>query len=529
MKQNLSLIKRIVEKYDFLSPFQEYIERIEEKENEKIINVVFTGEFSSGKTSLINKLFNLSLPIDVLPETASIWKIILGPEEKIEVVFRNNERKVYTNVNEVKSLNPQDIRYINYYLPSAPSDLIIVDTPGLSSLNEFHKKVLDEFIDEADVLLVIVDVNQGLTKTTEEFVKKQIEKNIESYIVLTKTDTKPPKAVEELKSYIIKKFPELAYKVIKTSVKNNDLKELENILNEISQRKEVIVNKRIEYLLKLLCKDVRNVLNLQLKNADIDLSDLDKRETELLRELDEVEIKFLEMEKELKEKVYRAIQRSEEIFKNSMLGKVDWIVEALYDENVEEEVEDRLRKAIEESMEFSIQVLEKELQDLPEFIKGYVERLKGDITLEKDLVYIVADTIVRLRELILDLISILIFRIPKVGKIIFKVFPILREPINWVLKGATKKFIKDKIKQSIEKVSYEYSSIIKDAISAEFDRMKEDVLKDLKLKKESIEKAIQEIRKRKQEKFAEFDKYVSSIKNDLRSIEELCLEGGEVI
>jgi GTP-binding protein EngB required for normal cell division len=196
----VSEIKNLIKELPFENVKKE-LDSLEKKLETKELNIVLVGEFNAGKSSLINSLYHINLPVNDRPETATIWEIVLGEKEEIVVYFKNNETKL-ASIEEIKELNPKDIAYIKYFINSKEDEVVLVDTPGLSSLDEFHKEALKNYIEKADVILVILDIAQGLTQSTISFLEENKENTQKLYAILTKADTLPENEQEKQLSYI---------------------------------------------------------------------------------------------------------------------------------------------------------------------------------------------------------------------------------------------------------------------------------------------------------------------------------------
>ncbi|MCS7245344.1 MAG: dynamin family protein, partial [candidate division WOR-3 bacterium] len=99
-------------------------------------SIVFFGEFSSGKTTIINNLFELNLPIDILPSTAVPTIITYGQSKKLYLIntFFDIEEIEEENLEKISHQNKQYAKRYLYkiILLDMPvlKDYIIIDTPG---------------------------------------------------------------------------------------------------------------------------------------------------------------------------------------------------------------------------------------------------------------------------------------------------------------------------------------------------------------------------------------------------------------
>jgi ribosome biogenesis GTPase A len=112
------------------------------------------GEFSAGKTTLINALTDSKkLETASKPTTATIYEIHFGCESCYAEVFDDEGNK--NRIDDISSLINDDLAgslVVNVFDTSKriPSGIILVDTPGLSSPDPRHKQTLVDFLPKAD-------------------------------------------------------------------------------------------------------------------------------------------------------------------------------------------------------------------------------------------------------------------------------------------------------------------------------------------------------------------------------------------
>lgn len=507
--------EKVAEQADFLSPIVEQAEKLKEKVVKGQLNVVFTGEFSSGKTSLINALFNLNLPTDVLPETTAIWKIITTKgEEKIKVYLSDGEVLEFEDIEKVKEISPKDIKYIEYYIHSDLDEgIVIVDTPGLSSLESFHQEILENFINEADVLIVAVDANQGLTKSTQDFLRKKLKEQVKTYIAITKSDSKPPKSIEEIKKYIKDNFGEYFAKVIAVSAKKGDIKELKEILDEIARRKEEILIERVNRRLKSLCDEASSIISFQIENASLDLKDINEREKEIKEKLREIENEIKKQIEKVKKDIDNIVKKSTKTFETNMKKNIKWIIEGLYDENLKETIEHRFDKVIEESAEIAFKQIQDELQKSLENVDSTIVELQEKFNVGKTISIRIAEALVNFREYITNLLPFLLNIFPRLGPIIGKIgAEVAKHILDAFIQGGTKIFVENKVRKGIEEVAKGFEKETKNKLNEILDELLEEILEDLYAQRDSYVKAVEELKQKKEERKEEFSKYIENLK-----------------
>ncbi len=171
---NIDKILEIAVDLEFLDLAAE-AENIRKKlsDENSLLVLPLVGEFSSGKTSLINALTdNKKLETATKPTTATIYVIHFGCKKCCATVFENGKETQVDDIAELKNDVYKDAQIINVFDTSTkvPSSTVIVDTPGLSSPERKHREVLTEFLPQADGIFLTVDVNQQITKSLTDFI-----------------------------------------------------------------------------------------------------------------------------------------------------------------------------------------------------------------------------------------------------------------------------------------------------------------------------------------------------------------------
>ncbi|GAB6066251.1 dynamin family protein [Aquifex pyrophilus] len=513
----LNNIKEVTLQLSFLAPFTEQVEELEQKLFQGKLNVAFVGEFNSGKSSLINALFGLELPTNVLPETASIWRIRIRKVERPKLFIKSIDDEVSEVVSfeEAKMYSPDRVKYIDVFTNGEIDEgITIIDTPGLSSLKPLHREILENFIEDADVLLIIVDVNQGLTKSLKNFIENSLKEKRKTYAVITKTDTKPEEAVENLSNYIRKVFADFVEDVITTSAKEGRIEELKKLLEEISEQKEAIVSESVERKLRYLCKDMLTIVTNQIKNAELNTSDLEIKMREIKKNIEETEKLISQKQDEIEEQIKRLSEKAAAIFINSLKGQVDWIVEALYDEDLKESIENRFDKAIKIATQDAMKDIEKEVEGILKDVEFLASELGRKHDIGKNISIIITEFIVEIREALAEFIYILISRIPTTKPFAKHLGEVIRIITTAILKPLTKQFVKSKVKKAIENPELELNFIneLQKSLNEFITKSISGLLEDLERSKQSYELAYKEILEERHKKIEEFNHYIEKLK-----------------
>lgn len=218
------------------------------------------GEFSSGKTTLINSLTDShALETATKPTTATIFAVHFGAAESKAVVLDENGQS--TEVSDIATLKNSELAdkpVVTVFDTSAkvPSSIVLVDTPGLSSPDPRHRQILIDFLPQADAVLLVADINAQLTRSLTEFVKTMSLTNKQLYLVLTKTDTKSKAEVEASRKYIEDNLHVDRNNIVCVSAEKNDIGELLNLFGVIQKDKAQILAKVNEQRISMIVKEM---------------------------------------------------------------------------------------------------------------------------------------------------------------------------------------------------------------------------------------------------------------------------------
>ena len=240
--------------------FKEWLSRwiVNERKNwiKNKTTIAFVGEFSSGKTSIINLILtngqkgkNL-LSVDNSVTTAIPTYISNASEEKYRFfssdeklkeiskdTFYSIDKKVIDRIGSLSSL----VKYfvMTYNNPELTA-ISILDTPGFSSNDEEDSRRTISVINECDALFWVIDVNEGeISSSSVKTLRKHLKKDL--YIIINKIDTKSLQGVTEVRDKVAKtlKNNNIAYRdIILFSKETSDIKDILNIVKSIQHNDE---------------------------------------------------------------------------------------------------------------------------------------------------------------------------------------------------------------------------------------------------------------------------------------------------
>ena len=159
------------------------LDAIVEKRSSEPFTLVILGEFKRGKSTIINALLGKGLaPSNVSPETYTINEISYGPIPKVEAVLENGDRRPLTfrditrdRLKVKMRLYPSKIAYLDIKdNADILKELRIVDTPGLSDLEDLDKQVT-EYLVNADAIMYATSSLLPFSETEQIYLASHIQ------------------------------------------------------------------------------------------------------------------------------------------------------------------------------------------------------------------------------------------------------------------------------------------------------------------------------------------------------------------
>ena len=276
--ENASRILEIASSLEF-KDLQKDLERIIERSKKANAELIFplVGEFSSGKTTLLNALTDCKkLETATKPTTATIYELHFGCEKCSANVLTSNGQLEEYDIDNLKNEVLKDATVVNIFDTSTrvPSTTILVDTPGLSSPDPKHKQTLVDFLPYADGILLVTDVNQQITRSLTDFIDTMKLSKKPIYLIITKCDTKSSSDLESAKTYISDNCKLPIQQIACVSASKDELQELYTMFDTIQKDKNDIVKKvdgqRVKNIVKEMLVRIEDLLKASSSDKDLD-------------------------------------------------------------------------------------------------------------------------------------------------------------------------------------------------------------------------------------------------------------------
>ncbi len=288
------------------------IKEIIEKYEKKEFMLVAAGEARRGKSSLLNALINEVIPIfpvDINVCTNVVTYLRYGKKEKIEAISQKENgnckieeitrEQIQDYVSEKGNPNNyKNVTALNVYLPNEflRNGIVVVDTPGVGSLNIVHAQTSYSVLPDADLLLFVSDTYAGFTESELSFLKRgyeycqnilfpitKIDKNAEYDVIVEDNRKKIHNTIgmsdNDIKVIPVSSLSKIKYLEKGTSMyyENSNFEELEQCIQATIEqtRAEVMILPYVTEVLRELEK-ISYALETQYQALDNSKEDVEK-------------------------------------------------------------------------------------------------------------------------------------------------------------------------------------------------------------------------------------------------------------
>jgi GTPase SAR1 family protein len=153
-----------------LYPFEDLFARLADDR----FNLAVVGQFSRGKSSLMNAILNTEqLPTGIVPLTSVITTVQYGTTECARIEFQEDRLPLEIPLESLSDYvtqrnNPGNAKRIKFAHVELPSELLrrgfyLVDTPGLGSAIIENTRTTEGFLPEADAFILVTSSDSPLS------------------------------------------------------------------------------------------------------------------------------------------------------------------------------------------------------------------------------------------------------------------------------------------------------------------------------------------------------------------------------
>ena len=270
--------------------------------------IAFVGEFSAGKTSIVNRILSQDnpsipkLPVSTKATTAiptyiaggsSVTYSFIAGDGKRKTILEETFKKVSKDIlDQVKGVSSLIKYFVMTYKNPNLNGLSILDTPGFNSNDKEDRDRTIDVINECDALFWVFDVNAGtVNRSSISVIKEKLNKPL--YVVINKVDTKSDSEVQKVEKLIKKTLTDEGLKVEKF-IKFSAKAPLTDIMNPIKGVSKIATR-------DTFVNDVKNDIEQLLNILDDGVKQCNDSYNTARQEGDDITDEFIECMKAMQE------------------------------------------------------------------------------------------------------------------------------------------------------------------------------------------------------------------------------------
>lgn len=263
--------------------------------------IAFVGEFSAGKTSIVNRILSQDnpnipqLPVSTKATTAiptyiaggsTVSYSFISGDAKRKTILEDTFKKVSKDIlDQVKGVSSLIKYFVMTYKNPNLNGLSILDTPGFNSNDSEDRERTIDVINECDALFWVFDVNAGtVNRSSISIIKEKLNKPL--YVVINKVDTKPESEVQKVENLINKTLSDAGLQV-QQYIRFSAKAPLTSIMNPIKAVNKIATRDTFVY-------DVQNDLELLLKTFDDAVKSSNKNYNKVYQEGENIKEEFID-------------------------------------------------------------------------------------------------------------------------------------------------------------------------------------------------------------------------------------------
>lgn len=539
LRENLGRMAALKNKYGLTTASVE--KYIKDTEHFQVVTPLI-GEFSTGKSSLINSLLERKvLGEGIEPKTAVPTEICYGSQEQAVIYAKDGSTKTVSlqdfqnadlSVDEVEKVM---VNVDNAFLKEIDS-VKIVDMPGYNSGIELHNRAIDNYLPNSQAYMLTF---QARTPTIQEdmanFLKELKLHEVPVYLMITKAKSVMEQELKDCVEHIKKdaqKYLGLSsvhIGVTNAKGKEKDVAYFQNCLRDIAKQSKEILAKDMKIHLAKEGRDLAIYLQTSIKQTDLTPSELEA-------ELDSAKHKLESLKEELnnhKAEFDRQLDTCVNNIKGSLASALEGVAPELENMLVNGlDIRDKLNMVLREAVINAIHehfdpVYKRYLEKISDTIKV---NLAFDSSLQLNEFEVQTDTILkeaikRTIPVILAAIGFIVSSNP-IGALVAAVIGIAVEL------GFVKKQQNDKRKLAHQKI---YGEVIpqvtnkaieqvRATLLSQVDTINQEIDKTVQHQVEAQEKALEDIKMRYSEEQEQKQRAIQDMQIDLTAVQEMAAQ-----
>ena len=372
--------------------------------------VTIVGEFSSGKSSILNRLFfgeKDAIPTAVLPETCLINEIRYGNSMSVALVSGGVEKDIDVSaISEVSKKELIEQKNDSMIKMECNDELlsdkvVFVDTPGVNSINDSHTDITFGYLPKSQFVLFVVDINHGgLTRSEIEFIKNKVftvtQNNM--FILINKSDCMISSDCEQIREQIVKDLANTGIRpervCLVSGLKGTGIAELKATLKrELDAKRAEYYKNYTQSVIASFADLAIAELKLKLENIKKDTATFAADKAAMEKEVKSVKEKYRELDAQLEQKLNKLFEFYEikigqdfSEIANAICAKIKGVpLSKISGKDISEGIQVNLKKYMEDNFQpkfdKDMQKLLKEITaDTESVLYGLGKDVKPDLT-----------------------------------------------------------------------------------------------------------------------------------------------------
>ena len=494
------------------------------------------GEFSTGKSSLVNALLGRSvLSVNITPETAVPTEICYSSDEH---VFGSNGGTETISVDEFqkREFSVDKVKKVQLYLNNAflreISSVKLVDMPGFNSGIELHSRAIDEYLPDAEAYILLFSARSStISSDMAGFLKELHLHGMPVFLLISKsravTEDELRICVERIRADAAKYLGLADVPVGVTNAKGHEqiIEPLQDDLRRIEADSQNIFRNDAKSRLQQHGSDLALYLETAIKRADLTPDELTGKIEEAKRKIESLKGKLLDagtsFSSEVDESVAVVRSRLQAALGNAAPSLADMMSNGI-------DVKDRIFMLVRETVMSSIK------NDFAPRVKKYRERIAGlinvtlnintDVSLPEDLVRMDNMTKEVIKKALTAILSTLGFALSgAVGAVVVLALTSLLDGLLMKKHQDEKKRLAEaKIRNEvIPSVLEQASSSVRDSLNSRLSEINEEVGKEAQAQVDAEEKALSDLMLKSEKEKANRAESTDAMKKDLDEVRRI--------
>ena len=532
----------------FTSELLDEVKVLQKEIAEFKIKIPLVGGFNAGKSSLINKFIGKKiLPEEITPETAIASEIKYGPN--MIVAHRSDGSSAKYPLGDIKKIDSNEYKYLEVFcnrsiLKELGEDIVIVDMPGFDSRIEDHNKAITQYLDNGVAFILVIDSEDGCMKSSLLTLLYELSSyQLNFGVVINKSDKKIESDMEEISENIrITVEPISEGSIVEsTSIFDDDTPDkLRAIINSFDIDK--IINLYFKDKVLNVCERILSRLDILLRNSNVDSEDINKKINSIQEKMIDLDDTLKKEEKNIEKRIHAQTKDnilndiSEYLYNNSNILsssilegeyafkiKLNELLRPMLINSTSRNLETIFSELLNtvslkiDSMDEIAQDIQGRISDVSHAIKGVENSLKiiqeNKALIDKFEKYyrVATGGLAIMTTVVAPWIELIIVFLPDIVKFL------------GAITGNTQQ---EKMKAKVEnEIIPNIISKLEPEIEQSLYQMKNDFMveigQDIQKRKDDLESSLNKAIEMKNMKEIEFNRFIDSIKNDIKIIENI--------